>query len=214
VIILLSISLLGCSQELRDGELPLSQGPFQPAVPAGLRTIEQRADQLVLPASARNGRDDIAVLIKANVSWRRVAGALRAAATGEESGILIFVRDQQGSRRVIRLPAISRFTEPILDSPTIEQVKDEHVVEVVHESSGGPSIRHLGRPVNGSEVASLLMTIFQGAGPLFFPTMEKPAAQDFPVWIRTGPNVTLQDFVATVSLIQSAGFTTVLVELS
>lgn len=211
--LLLALGLSGCVQGPRDAELPRSEGPFEAPAPSGVAVIEQRGGRLVLPPQPAAPNEDIAISARADCQWVLLAGALRAALAAGGRDIVFFVRDGNGNRRAMRLRTISRFTEPVLDSPTVEHIRDEHVLEIEPQPGGALALRHLGRPVQESAVAALLESVFQRSGALYFPPVDQPDRQEFPVWIRAGAGVTWQELVQTVSLIQRAGFPTVLLEL-
>jgi hypothetical protein len=211
--LLLALSLAGCVQGPRDAELPLSEGPFEAPAPAGVAVIEQRGGRLVLPPQTAGANEDIAISARADCQWVLLAGALRAALAGRGRDILFFVRDGNGNRRAMRLRTISRFTEPVFDSPTVEHIKDEHVLEILPQPGGVLALRHLGRPVQQSDVAALIESVFQRSGVLYFPPVDQPDRQEFPIWIRAGAGVTWQELVLAISLVQRAGFPAVLLEL-
>ena len=211
LMILLLVSLTACTGAPDDPQLPLSAGPYKADAPAAdTPAVEERAGTLVLPAAI--GKGELIVRVSAAYPWRRVAHAIRASASTNDHMISIAVRDAAGSRRYVRLPAYSRFTEPINDVDGVDLDDNEHVIYLLKDAAGATVREHLGATIAPNELGRSITRVYDRIGYLFFPADETPTKRDFPVWIHAGADVTVQDVIETISLVQTAGFPTVLLQ--
>jgi len=195
------------------GELPLSNGPYEVTPPdPSVRTVAQVGRHLVLPAPTSTPEEALAVRVGAAFRWSALTRAIGASLSGGERWLFVFVRDPAGAERVVRFFLNSRLMEPFLfpDTPTLEG--DEHVLSL-RSKGRTPIIEHQGTTIAPADVATTLDRAFVAVSDLFFPLHETPSKGEFPVWIESQGPVELQDVVEAVSLTQTAGYETALVEL-
>lgn len=193
-------------------ELPLSSGPYAPAPPGPVRTIEQDGRRLMLPAPAAMPEQLLGVRVAASFRWSSLTRGIRGALSGGERALLVHVRDPGGAEQLVRIDVDARLMEPILFPDTAILAGDEDVLQL-RRRRGALVILHGGMTLAPADVPSALDAAFSAVGDLFFPVHETPAKAEFPVWIFFRGAVPVEDVVDVLSRVQGVAYSTALARL-